>query len=154
MKIKIGIFTALLAITIVFTGCGGVSQADYDNLQAENQALQEQINSMVQPPTYFENRTAIENWLKFVPKLGISEDVEQWFQFALYYQRKALEAGYIISVSYSVHGNKVSLTCDIITEDGWLYYFDPDDCVLKDTSLRIDMVDDETLESKYAGSML
>jgi Tfp pilus assembly protein PilO len=169
MKTKLLVIMILSIILITFAGCG-VSQSDYnkaleDKLTIENRvkeletinAIQlTQINELtellseVKLPTYFPNRTAIVNWLKTTPKLGVSKDSEQWLQFALYYQQKALEIGYIISVSYSINSDgNITVTCDIVTQDGWLYYFDPDDCKLEDTYLRVEMVETKDLENTY-----
>ena len=153
----------LILVMVSFTGCG-VSQVNYDKALADKQAsenlvasqnvtikdLQEQLTQN-KTPIYFENRNAIEKWLDSVPKLGVSADPEEWFQYAFYYQQKAIEAGYIISVSYTADDG-VTITCDIVTQDGWIYYFDPDDCKLQDTGLRVDMLPVSELESKAIGS--
>lgn len=146
MKKLIVLTVALMALLIFTTGCG-ISQSDYDKVIAENSQLHNQMAAMSPTPKHFENRTAIENWLKAVPKLGVSKDVETWFQYALYYQHQALKSGYYLSVSYAIQTGGVSITCDIFTVDGYLFYFNPDDCVLNDTNIRIDMVDDATLET-------
>ena len=46
------------------------------------------------------------------------------------------------------------LTCDIITEDGWIYYFDPDELILKDTAIRVDISNVEALSDKYGLTLL
>lgn len=153
MKKLVVLIIVLSALAILVTGCG-LSQSDYDKMVLEKnyqiQQLQNQIATMSPAPKHFENRTAIETWLNLTSKLGISKDVEQWFEFALYYQHKALAAGYYLSVSYSINPEtkSVSITCDMFTVDGYLYYFNPDDCVLKDSGIRVEMIDDATLESK------
>ena len=156
---KLLLIGGLLAIIFFSTGCG-VSQDDYNKalstISSQNSTIKDlraEISTLVKPPKFFENRTAIQTWLNSVPKLGISKDVTEWFQYALYYQQKALDAGYKLSVSYSINNKKVSITCDIFTIDGYLYYFDPDNCVLKDTNFRIDIVDTKILETKYAGGL-
>jgi hypothetical protein len=162
IKTRLLIILTITIILLTFAGCG-ISQEEYnkalsDKQIAENlitsqnatiQELTEQLNN-VKPPSYFENRTAIENWLKTVKKLGVSKDVEEWMQFALYYQQDALNKGYIISVSYSLGEDSASVTCDIVPHDGWIYYFDPDDCELIDTYMRIDMIEPEELENIYS----
>ena len=166
---RILLISGLLAIIILATGCG-ISQSEYDKVVAENHALQEivlsknesltsanktitelnkQIANMVNPPKYFENRTSIENWLNLTPKLGVSKDVEQWYQFALYYQQKALKAGYYLSVSYNIKGKEINVTCDVITIDGYLFFFNPDDCKLIDSGLTIDIKDIADLEKLH-----
>jgi hypothetical protein len=156
---KVIMVLTLVIITVTLAGCG-VSQTDYDKALVDKQVaeslvvtqnatiqdLQTQL-SEVKQPVYFENRNAIESWLKTVPKLGISADSEEWFQYAFYYQQKAIEAGYILSVSYTANDGVV-ITCDIVTQDGWIYYFDPDDCELHDTSIRVDMIPMSDLDSK------
>jgi hypothetical protein len=144
MKKYVVLIVVLLALTILSTGCG-ISQGDYDKMVAEKDnlisQLQTQISAMIPTPKYFENRTAIQNWLNSVPKLGISKDPEEWYRFALYYQQKALEVGYIISVAYWRTSSKsIVIWCEVIAQDGWIYYFDPDDCVLIDTNIRIDSI--------------
>lgn len=159
---KLIIISGLLILTILATGCG-IAQSDYDKAQAQilklnndlvianntSAELQAKISAMINPPKYFENRTAIENWLKLVPNLGVSKDIEQWFQYAIYYQRKAMSAGYYLSISYSIQNKKVSITCDIFTIDGDLFYFDPDNLVLHDTQIQIDMAGIDDLD-KYS----
>ncbi len=176
MKTKILIITALLLIVVTFGGC--VSQSDYKDLQGEKTALENELaqsqaysanltglinqaNTTIIDLSnkldgaklkYFPNRTAIEYWLKTTPDLGISKDAEQWYQYALYYQRKALNNGYIASVAYAIQGEGITIWCEVVTEDGWIYYFDPDTRELTDTYFRIDMVEAKTLETKYIGT--
>jgi len=160
------IILAVLSIVVILlsiTGCG-ISQDDYDELADKVSKLETQkaeqasmIESLTKQlieviPIYFENRTAIENWLKSVHNLGVSKDVTQWYQYAFYYQQKAIESGYIISVSYTVDEDEyVNITCDIVTQDGWIYYFDPDDLELHDTRIRVDMLKVSELEAVAVG---
>jgi hypothetical protein len=160
---KLLLIGGLLAIIFFATGCG-IPQEDYDKLKSDKYNfeksanatiadLRAEISTLVKPPKFFENRTTIQNWLNSVHKLGVSKDVEQWFQYALFYQQKALDAGYKLSVSYAIVNKKVSITCDIFTVDGYLYYFNPDDCILEDAEFRIDMPDIEYLEIPFRGSL-
>jgi hypothetical protein len=163
---KLFLIGGLLALIILVTGCG-ISQVDYDkalstiasqNLtifmqQNEMYEMHHILSSMVQPPRYFENRTAIETWLNITPKLGVSKDVKEWYQFALYYQQKALQSGYIVSVAYWKTSDGMTVWCEIVAQDGWVYYFNPDDCRLVDSNFRIDMVDNKTLENTRLGSL-
>lgn len=146
-------------VVTLFIGCG-VSQDEYDRLESEYatqiQELQNELQireGYIKPPQYFENRKAIEYWLDTILYLGISKDVEQYYQYALYYQQKALDAGYIVSVALWEDGDFIMVWCEVITQDGWIYWFDPDDCELKDYYLRVDMVEPEILENKYMGSL-
>jgi len=105
-------------------------------------------------PKYFTNRCEIEAWLSDVGKpTGASQDVEEWFVYAVYYQQKALEDGYIINVSYSIaeDGETVIVTCDVMTNDGNIYYFDPDIGTVEDTGLRVPLekYDLDTLAKKW-----
>jgi hypothetical protein len=161
MKTKLLVILILTIILITFSSCG-ITQADYDKALAEKltaeqitaerditiSELQAKLDNAI--PTYFKNRTAIENWMKTIHNLGVSKTNEQWLQYALYYQKKALEFGHIISVSYTLGDDSMSVTCDIVTEDGWIYYFDPDELELKDTRIRVDMVEASELEATYA----
>ena len=160
---KLLLLGGLLALTILFSSCG-IPQEDYDKVVADKysaelsanttiRGLRAEIATMIKPPKYFENRTAIQNWLNSIPKLGISKDVEQWFQYAIYYQQKAMESGYYLSVSYGIVNKRVTITCDIFTIDGYLYYFNPDNCELHDANIQIDMLDIKYLETKYAGKL-
>ncbi len=167
MKTKIILTVLMVFILLVLGGC--VSKSDYDILLAEKQSSDTQLAQAniqikelsdslskaqeVKKVGYFPNRTTIQNWLDITPKLGISANSEQWLQYALYYQQKAIEAGYIISVSYTIDDINISVTCDIITQDGWLYYFNPDDCQLSDTYIRVEMVNNEDLETQHIGSL-
>lgn len=156
MKKVIGIIVVLLALVILATGCG-ISQADYDTMVAQKDEQILQLNNDIErlTPKYFVNRTAIENWLKLMPSLGISKNPEEWYQFALYYQQKALEAGYIVSVAYWRTGSSnIIIWCEVITQDGYIFYFDPDDCELVDTNLRIDMISPADLENNHLGNYL
>jgi hypothetical protein len=45
----------------------------------------------------------------------------------------------------------VNITCDIVTQDGWIYYFDPDDLELHDTRIRVDMLKVSELEAVAVG---
>lgn len=156
---KMLIVLALL-FGIMLTGGCGIDQTVYDNALSEIARQDQIINELnyqlasIKPVGYFNNRLEIERWLDTVPKLGVSKDTEEWYQYAFYYQQKALENGYIISVSYTIDDNNLALTCDIVTQDGWLYYFDPDDCDLQDTGIRVDMVDPEELEKNYGAIKL
>ena len=112
------------------------------NSEEAAKQLQAQIKALENEPqlTHFENRNAIEDWLGAIPQIGISEDVEQWYLYGLYYQQKAMERGYICSVAYYYMGeNSYVIWCEVLTVDGYIYYFDPDDCILIDTGLRIDI---------------
>jgi hypothetical protein len=177
MKTKILITTALLLIVMIFGGC--VSQGEYNSLQndktalendlAQSQAYSENLTQLInqandtiidlsdklnQPKEirYFPNRTAIEYWLDTTPDLGISADAEKWYQYALYYQKKALDSGYIVSSAYVLKDEGITIWCEVVAEDGWVYYFDPDTKELKDTYFRIDMAEAKILENKYVGT--
>lgn len=167
MKTKILIVLFISIILMTISSCG-ISQKEYDDLLAENINLetvieektaeiaqyQETINSLQkdienQKPKYFENRTSITKWLDSVPKLGISADASKWYEYGIYYQRKALEYGYIISVAYYLNsGEDITVWCEVVTEDGWIYYFDPDNpAELLDTYMRIDMDEIELIDT-------
>ncbi len=159
MKIKIFMVLFITIIVTTITSCG-ISQKEYDDLLAENTELKTTIESKSteitqyketidnlqndldnQKTKYFENRTSITKWLDSIPKLGISPDATKWYEYGIYYQRKALEYGYIISVAYYLSSDEdISVWCEVVTEDGWIYYFDPDNPnELLDTYMRIDM---------------
>jgi len=170
MRIRI-LLVLLVTSAVSFSGCAGVTQSEYDDLleqyntiqtekqelQDEYTALQHQCDSKIaqlqdcenRKVRYFTNRLEIEQWLNDVPKLGVSKDVAEWLEYALYYQKRALDAGFITSVSYTINDDaSVFLTCDVVTEDGWIYYFDPDDCVLEDTGIRIDIGSVDSLSNR------
>jgi outer membrane murein-binding lipoprotein Lpp len=158
-----------LLIILFIAGCG-VSKSDYDNLVADYNELNvslEQANQTITRLTeennalrsrdgvrYFKNRNEVEDWLQSVPKLGVSEDVEEWYQFALFYQHRAIYDGYIISVCNWEEESGITIWCEIITEDGWVYFFDPDDCELIDQYMRIDTSKIDELESKVTADFL
>ena len=143
----------LVSGATVLSGCG-IPESDYvqleeqyKNKEAECSDYLRQIEELKNVKTeigYFDTRVDVENWLENMPKpTRESADVDEWFAYALYYQTMALESGYIISVSYtySEDGTTVLVTCDVITTDGVIYFFNPDDAILEDTGIRIPLED-------------
>lgn len=123
-----------------------------ENLAASVLRLEEEVEN--KNPRLFTSRTEIEAWLSLIPKPSRpSADVEEWFIYALYYQTKAMHDGYLISISYTfTDRDTMIVTCDIITEDGYIYYFNPDDAILDDTGIRIPVEDYDinAVPTKYA----
>ena len=117
-----------------------------EDLKAQLVALQAEPNAV-----YFPNRTAITAWLGNVPKLGVSIDAVEWYQYALYYQQQALEAGYIISVAYIVYEGSIAVWCEVVDANGRLYYFDPDDCILEDSDMHVNIAVIEGYSLKDVG---
>ena len=153
-----------------FVGGCGVSGSDYDKLVSDYDELNvalEQANDTISILTeendalrnrdgirYFKNRNEVEDWLQSVPQLGVSEDVEEWYQFALFYQHRAIDDGYLISVGNWEEEDGVTVWCEIITEDGWVYFFNPDDCELIDQYMRIDTSKVDELGSEVTANFL
>ncbi len=158
MENKFSLIVIGLLAVIIFVGCG-VPTADYEllvdtlgsvasekeQLETKNTELLEENTKLLEGKVkYFKNRVEIENWLNSVQKpTEDSRDVEEWFVYALSYQKKALDAGFIISVSWNYvdGGDSIIVSCDIWTVDGTIYWFDPDDAILEDTGLRIPLED-------------
>lgn len=153
---------------LTFTSCG-ISQEKYDtdinskdatiselNQQIESlntsmSEKEEQIKILTEKSNlkYFINRTEIQKWLDSVQKLGVSEDIVEWYQYALYYQKDALDKGFILSTAfYMIDEYTMDIWCEAVTEDGKVYYFNPDDCKLKESILEVPMVSPEVLKDK------
>jgi outer membrane murein-binding lipoprotein Lpp len=164
MKKALVIGLVLIMIVLSLSGCTKSFKEEYDtasqenallntaikllelekqDLLTENFALGNELNQAKNDlansvPRLFNNRLEIINWLEGIPKFASpSEDVNEWFIYALYYQKLAMENGYIISISYTIDSGSTSITCDVITADGTIYYFDPDTAILEDTSIRV-----------------
>ena len=125
-----------------------------DSLEEANNEIIELTNDLEVAQTvtelkYFINKNAIQDWLDTVPKLGVSIDVEEWYQFALYYQQKALEIGYLVSVGSWEAEDGFTVWCEVITEDGSVYFFDPDNCELYNAYFQIDMISTEELGNRH-----
>lgn len=153
------ILLAILAICLLFfIGC--VSSSEHEVVVEANLALTEEVNQLTteidslnlalenKHPRLFLNRNEIEEWLEQLPKPTVpSADVDEWFIYAMYFQDRAAKDGYIISISYTIiDDSSLMISCDIITEDGNIYYFNPDNGILKDSSIRVP-VEDYDLDS-------
>jgi hypothetical protein len=135
-----------------------VLQEQIDSLQDTNSNLESDIvaleksnadlnNSLKDSkPRYFRNLTEIESWLDSVPHLGVSRDVDEWYQYALFYQKNALDAGYIVSVGNWEDDDSITVWCEIVTEDGWVYFFDPDDLELVNQYIQVDTSNIENID--------
>lgn len=149
-------FIALFLVSLsllTFTSCG-VSQEKYDtDIKSKDTTISE-LNQQIELLTaksnlkYFINRTEIQKWLDSVQKLGVSEDIVEWYQYALYYQKDALDKGFILSTAfYMVDEDTMDIWCEAVTEDGKIYYFNPDDCELKESIMEVPMVSPEELRN-------
>ena len=150
--------SAVLCLAIVFLAGCGVSQADYDALQAENEDLQLDLASLqadyntlnsdyqatsdelaqlqeLYPPSDFPSRTALEDWLleNDVSEKPITTTVQAWYGRALEVQGDAMADGYLISVDYDYVDEGVAVYCSAII-NGRIFNWDPEtDDIFEDT---------------------
>lgn len=96
------------------------SNTTITQLQQENETLKQQAN-----PRYFKDSNELSLWLNQQSSMS-SETGRDYYENALLLQRKALKDGYIISASYTIYEGGIIVTCDVYTETGILYYFDPE----------------------------
>ena len=117
--------------TLILSGCG-VSQAEYDELEAELDDLKE-----VCPPQDFSSLAELEDWLREndVSEEPITEYADEWYRKALKIQEDAIEDGYIISADYDLweDGETASVWCVAIVR-GRVFFWDPEtDFVTEET---------------------
>jgi len=146
----IGLVVLCLAI-IPLGGCG-VSQSEYDALQAENasleadlQAAQSDLASLqadyeatsnelaeineVYPPRDFSSITELEEWLRTndVSERPIAPLAGAWYRKALEIQEDALMDGYIVSTDYDYDPQTATYLVYCVTIiDGDIWYWDPE----------------------------
>ena len=128
-------------VMIPLTGCMGVPQSGFEALQADYDALNEELTEIkeVYPPRDFSSLSELQDWLlaNDVSERPLTEYAEGWYSKALDIQEDALEDGYIVSADYDYYEetDDYDVWCvTIINGDIWAW--DPEtDEPLQDYSL-------------------
>jgi general stress protein CsbA len=94
---------------------------DYDRNQSLLESFRKRVN-----PTYFADKKAVQEWLSGQPGVVITPDNNLKYLEALQLQRRALEDGYYLSVSYGYYEDILVISCETFTKEGNVYYFDPE----------------------------
>ncbi len=132
----VGLVILTLAMVLV-VGCG-VSQSDYEGLQAdydelntEHEAVEEELAEIkeVYPPEDFSSLSELNDWLleNDVSRKPDTTYAEDWYGRALEVQEDALKDGYIVSVDYDYDAEDDSylVWCTTII-NGRIFYWDPE----------------------------
>ena len=123
----IGLVAAGL-VMIPLTGCMGIPQSEYEALQADYEAVNNELTEIkeVYPPRDFSSLSELQDWLLVndVSEKPTTTSAEDWYGRALEIQEDALEDGYIVSVDYDYYEetDDYGIWCvTIINGDIWLW---------------------------------
>jgi len=114
----------ILSLTVLLLSGCGISEAEYEALEAELNDLKE-----VCPPRDFSSLSELEDWLSNndISEEPITEYADDWYRKALRIQEDALEDGYIVSADYDLweDGETASVWCVAIVR-GRVFFWDPE----------------------------
>lgn len=115
-------------VMIPLTGCMGIPQSEYEALNADYEAVSQELTEIkgVYPPKDFSSLSELRDWLMAndVSEKPITTNAEDWYGRALEIQEDALEDGYIVSVDYDYfeETDDYSIWCiTIINGDIWVW---------------------------------
>ena len=114
----------ILSLTVLLLSGCGISEAEYEALEAELNDLKE-----VCPPRDFSSLSELEDWLSNndISEEPITQYADEWYRKALRIQEDALEDGYIVSADYDLweDGETASVWCVAIVR-GRVFFWDPE----------------------------
>ena len=131
----VGLVILSLAV-VLLVGCGvspsdyDALQADYDELNTKNEAVEKELAEIkeVYPAEDFSSLSELKDWLlendvSEKPDITYADD---WYGRALEVQEDALRDGYIVSVDYDydAEDDSYSVWCTTII-NGRIFYWDP-----------------------------
>jgi len=117
-------------IVVPLAGCVGVSQSEYEALQADYEAVKQELVEIkeVYPPRDFSSLRELQDWLlaNDVSEKPATMYAEDWYGRALELQEDALKDGYIVSADYDVvTETELAVWCTTII-NGMVFYWDPE----------------------------
>ena len=121
---RLMVAVGIVSLTVILLSGCGVSQAEYDELEAELNDLKE-----VCPPRDFSSIAELEDWLSDndISEEPITQYADEWYRKALRIQEDALEDGYIVSADYDLleDGESALVWCVAIVR-GRVFFWDPE----------------------------
>ncbi len=118
-------------VVIPLTGCMGTPQSEFDALQADYEAVNQELTEIkeVYPPRDFSSLSELQDWLyaNDVSERPLTEYAEGWYGKALEIQEDALKDGYIVSADsdYFEETDDYEMW-NVTVIDGDVWYWDPE----------------------------
>jgi len=125
----IGLVVGCLTI-VPLLGCVGVSQSEFEALQSEYEAVNQDLTEIkeVYPPKNFPDAGALETWLSEQQNPPKAADAGLWYKHARDLQESAARDGYMISACISGPDDEgyYYVWCVAVLKDNSYYEWDPD----------------------------
>jgi hypothetical protein len=126
----IGLVALCLAM-VPLAGCTGVSQSEYDALQADYDDVSSELAEIkeVYPPRDFSSLSELQDWLyeNDVSEKPVTTTADRWYSKALEIQEDALNDGYVVSADYDYdQETDLYMVYCVTIINGDIWYWDPE----------------------------